>query len=418
MIKKGWLLFLAVLLTAGFAGTSYAASSVTLSGQVRLRGEYRDNADWTDATSDGASSVTQRTRLTANAKVNDKVSAKITLQDTRIWGSEASTATTGNDTQAVDLKEGYFQVALNPCISLKAGRQVIAKGDQRILGGLEWSNFSRSHDGFALILTKDVATVTAAWLKTTETNSTAATATDNDTDHYLVYAEIKAIENNQIDAYAILRRNGSTSFKPESLWTVGARVAGKVPAANVDYTVEVPLQFGDTGTQTAGSDNSYAGWAAFLKAGYTVPGANKIRLGVEYDMWSGDDQVTAGGDRDDYVNLGLGTDHAHYGYMDIMNPGKSGTKGNSLWGLNVKANIIPDLSVYAAYWNSTLDEVATGASDNAGSEINLVATYKVAGGTKVQAGYGNYSPDTGTPGATTANQDNQDWAYLMFISNF
>ncbi|MCP3677842.1 MAG: alginate export family protein, partial [Deltaproteobacteria bacterium] len=361
MIKKGWLLFLAVVLTAGFAGTSYAAG-VDLSGQVVIKGEYRDNANFNDAVSDGTSHIDQRTRLTANAEVSDDVSVKITLQDTREWGNEGSTANTGTEGEGVDLKEGYLQVGnlLGSGLTLKAGRQVVAKGDQRILGGLEWSMSSRSHDGFALVHSSDAATVTALMLKTTELSSAAAPS-DEDTDHYGVYAEVTAVENNQIDGYVILRRNGDNQ---EQLYTIGARVAGKVPSANVDYTVEIPIQFGDAPTQfVAGTDDSYGGWAVFAKAGYTVPGENKIRLGVEYDTWSGD--ATADADTENYVNLGLGTDHAHYGAMDINNPGTAahGTAGLSLWGLNAKADVTPELSLYVAYWNATLNEVAAGASD-------------------------------------------------------
>ena len=87
MIKKGWILFLAVVLTAGFAGTSYAAS-VDLDGSVRVRAEYRENSDWNDTSDDENAWVEQRTRLTANATVSDDVSAKVTLQDSRVWGSE------------------------------------------------------------------------------------------------------------------------------------------------------------------------------------------------------------------------------------------------------------------------------------------------------------------------------------------
>ena len=151
----------------------------------------------------------------------------------------------------------------------------------------------------------------------------------------------------------------------------------------------------------------------------TVPGDLKVRLGAEYNLVSGDDN-TADGDMDTYVNLGLGTDHAHYGYMDVVNPATApaviagDVGGRSIWGLNVKANITPDLSLYVAYWNTTLPETAAGASDEVGGEINLVGTYKLAEGTKAQLGYGNFSPGD----AIGVNADNQDWAYLSVVTNF
>lgn len=423
MIKKGWLLFLAILLSAGFAGTSYAGS-VTLGGQVEVRAEYRENADFNDAATDENAWVEQRTRLTANAKVSDKVSAKITLQDSREWGSEGSTADTSKGTtNNVDLHEGYIDVALNPCLTARVGRQKVVKGDQRILGGFEWNVHARAFDGIALVMTKEVATVTAGWFKVKEAGNTgkvAGVASDQDADLWAAYAEVKAIPNNQLDLYATLLRNGKAAdgsgLKPNSLYTVGARLAGNVPAANVDYTVEIPLQFGDTGLQTVGTtDDSYGGYAVFVKAGYTVPGATKVRLGAEYNFISGDDQNTVDSDQDAYINMKLGTDHMNYGYMDINNPsGALGNGGKSLWSLNAKAQVTPDLSLYVAYWNATINEVTTGASDDNGAEIDLQAVYKVSTGTKLVAGYGNYSPGD----AQLVNGDNQDWAFLMLKAAF
>ncbi|MFQ5586632.1 MAG: alginate export family protein [Thermodesulfobacteriota bacterium] len=422
MIKKGWLLFLALLMSAGFVGTSYAAD-VTLSGQVRLRPEYRDNADFNDNADDTKSWVGQRTRLTANAKVSDDVSAKITLQDTRNWGTEGSTANTGGEAQSVDLKEGYLQLGnlFDTGLTLRAGRQKISKGDQRILGGLEWSNSARSFDAFALVHGSDAATVTAAWVKVTDRNSATGRTADDDTDLWAAYAELKMIPNNQLDLYAILLRDAfrGDGNKVKSLYTVGLRLAGKVENAGVDYTLEIPVQFGDTGTQLGGADGSYGGYAVFAKAGYTIPGENKIRIGVEYNNTSGDDNATDS-DSDAYVNLGLGTDHAHYGYMDINNPSTAdGNSGKTLYNLNVKANATPELSLYAAYWIATLNEVASGAKDDNGAELNLQAAYKLAAGTKLVAGYGHYfAGDVQDAASASGSADDQDWAFAMFITNF
>ena len=134
----------------------------------------------------------------------------------------------------------------------------------------------------------------------------------------IVYAEIKAIPNNQIDAYAILLRDGDDCCgfrnKPDSLYTIGARLAGNVENVGVDYTVEIPFQFGDTGTQMGSptaTDGSFGGYAIFVKGGYTVPGENKIRLGAEYNFGSGDDNsLTDSTHNKQFVDMGLGTNHA------------------------------------------------------------------------------------------------------------
>ena len=248
------------------------------------------------------------------------------------------------------------------------GRQAIVKGDQRILGGFEWNNNARSHDAIALVHASDAATVTAVWAKVAESGNigkVAGVASDQDVDLWLAYAELKNIPNNQIDVYALLLRNGNVTAGnlATSLYTIGGRLAGKVENVGVDYTVEVPFQFGDTGTQMAGSDGEFKGYAVFVKAGYTVPGENKVRLGAEYNLGSGDDNATDS-ESGAYVNMRLGTDHMHYGYMDI----NGNTPANRThWGLNAKANATPELSVYGAYWSHKATEVAAGAEDDLGA---------------------------------------------------
>jgi hypothetical protein len=314
------------------------------------------------------------------------------------------------------------------------GRQKIAKGDQRILGGLEWSSNARAFDGIALVHSNDAATVTAAWVKLSESGNVGKASgieSDQDTDLWVAYAEIKSIPNNQIDVYALLLRDGASSGLggplATSLYTIGARLAGNVENVGVDYTIEIPFQFGDVGDQTvAGSDDEFGGYAIFVKGGYTVPGDLKVRLGAEYNLVSGDDN-TADGDMDAYVNLGLGTDHAHYGYMDIVNPATASAViagdvgGRSIWGLNAKADVTPDLSLYVAYWNTTLPETAAGDSDEVGSELNLQAKYKLAENTSIVAGYGRFFTGDAIDDDVTAGggtPEDQDWAFAMFTTNF
>ena len=425
MIKKGWLLFLAVVLTAGFAGTSYAAS-VDLSGQVRVRAEYRENFDFDSSPNavDENAWVEQRTRLTANATVSDDVSAKITLQDTRNWGQEGSTANTAAGPEATDLHEGYLQVGnlLGSDLALKMGRQKIAKGDQRILGGLEWSSNARAFDGIALVHSSDQATVTAAWVKVFESQWFGPGGSDQDTDLWVAYAEIKAIPNNQIDVYAILARDGDVGGAQlaDSLYTIGARLAGNVENVGVDYTVEIPFQFGDTGTQEGSptaTDGSFGGYAIFVKGGYTVPGENKIRLGAEYNIGSGDDNG-ADSDEETFIDMKLGTNHMHYGYMDING---NTVSNRTHWNVNAKANVTPELNLYAAYWGHKITESGT-SDDDLGSEINLQAKYNLAAGTTLVVGYGHATPggqqDALAVLAGRSGADAQDWAFMMFNTNF
>src|SRR3972149_701459 len=105
--------FAAAITAAWVIPAPVTAADVTLSGQYRLRSEFRDNADFSTATTDNTSFYGQRVRLTAKAQATDDTSVKITLQDTRNWGASQAAAggpgltDTGN---TLDLHESYVNV--------------------------------------------------------------------------------------------------------------------------------------------------------------------------------------------------------------------------------------------------------------------------------------------------------------------
>jgi len=80
----------------------------------------------------------------------------VLLQDARVWGGTAGSANglgTANSRseENTDLREAYLAVKnlIGP-LGLVAGRQILSYGDQRLVGGLEWTNVGRSFDGFRL----------------------------------------------------------------------------------------------------------------------------------------------------------------------------------------------------------------------------------------------------------------------------
>jgi len=150
-MKRILLSAFAVAITAAWA-VPVSAADVSLSGQYRLRGEYRNNVDYNEDAGDDRAAWTQRVRLTANAKATDDTSVKITIQDTRTLGatgvlSDASTSTTITNT--VDLHEAYVNISnlLEQPVTLRAGRQELAYGDERVIGSFNWSNNGRAFDG-------------------------------------------------------------------------------------------------------------------------------------------------------------------------------------------------------------------------------------------------------------------------------
>ncbi|MBR58144.1 MAG: hypothetical protein CMH54_09000, partial [Myxococcales bacterium] len=114
--------------------------SVSTSADVRARGEMRNNhTDLSSDTSDRQTDYNQRLRFGLVYKATDKVSAHITAQDARAFGSELSPSA---DDGELGLYEGY--VSLEPPmakgLTVDIGRMGLAYGSGMLIGTDDWSN--------------------------------------------------------------------------------------------------------------------------------------------------------------------------------------------------------------------------------------------------------------------------------------
>lgn len=409
------------------AWTVPASADVTFNGEYRARGEWRENLDFDDDTTDTQSFIGQRVRLTANAQATDDVSFKITLQDTRNWGAAPNTIgggpnLTDSGDNHLDLHESYINISnfFDTPVSLRIGRQELSYGDQRLIGSFNWSNNGRSFDAVKAMVTTDLANIDIFASKIEDKNITAGNS-DNDQDFYGIYATTNVVPNHTLDLYALLLRDGNYTGLPvtANIYTVGARLAGSV--AGLDFTVELPYQFGDfDGT---GVDTDIKAWAFAAKAGYTVPGAPmNLRLGAEYNYATGTEDGED--DAETFFNL-FPTNHDKMGFMDLQ-----AWRNVNAWSLNVSADVTEKIRVHVAYWDISRAEgdddwyqaghwnlggsgLTANDDKEIGSELDLVASYKYNNNVTIEAGLSRFFA-----GDALDPDDDQDWAYLQVTGRF
>ncbi|MEK6758323.1 MAG: alginate export family protein [Deltaproteobacteria bacterium] len=462
-MKRILLSVFAVAITAVWVAP-VSAADVTLGGHYRLRGEYTNNADFNKSINDHSDSWGQRVRLTANAKATDDTSVKITLQDTRTWGSTQATAggpgltDTGN---TLDFHESYMNVenVFDTGVAFRAGRQELVYGDERLIGAFGWSNNGRSFDALKAVYKNDIVNIDLFTSKIIEKSPT-----NNDTNFSGIYATIKAIPDNVIDVYFLhlrdsnsatgvspfgfgatignttLTSDGATYLSdPAKLNTFGVRVKGAV--SGLDYTVELPVQRGTITTNTREYDIKAYAFAA--KLGYNLPTPIKARVGVEYDYASGDKDAgtTATPDTDlqTFSNL-FPTNHDKLGLMDTQ-----AWRNVKAWNLNATLEPTDKLKLLVSFWDFSLaqkndawysaaqwnNNTNTGAtlvrranssngSKDLGNEIDLVASYKYNSAVSAEVGYGRYFVGKFAENNTANSNDveDMDWAYLMLTTNF
>src|SRR3989304_121460 len=201
----------------------YSAEVATsVSGELRLRPEYRDNADFNKDAADTQSFYGQRVRLGVNASINSDLSGFIQLQDTRNWGEEGGTASFTDGSEKLDIHQANVTLRnINGSpLSLKVGRQELAYGDQRLVGSPGWRNRGRAFDTIKLSYATGIADIDFWTAKVVENNGCTDGVTppcpvpskgDNNTDFYGIYSTFKSslIPGSNLQAYLLYKRDGS-----------------------------------------------------------------------------------------------------------------------------------------------------------------------------------------------------------------
>ncbi len=390
-MKKLFGMIAAVAMVA--AGVAPAlAGDIELSGEVRVRHEVKKNMNWDDNNQDGNNTTSQRTRINAKTEVDDRTTAFISLADVRNWGEDTQGGAANQDSDGVHLNEGWLKINnLFGSVALKAGRQRLSYGKQRLLGALEWTDTGNRWDAFNFLYRSEGVDVDTFFAErsnsssdctetyTVDTNAAnpltpidVATACAG-TDHSLngIYATIKnVVPSSKADVY-VIQKTGAGEM---DFMTMGLRVAGK--GAGIDWDVEFMSQSGD---KTKTLDQSAAAWVADL--GYTLADvAGGLRIGAQ--LWAADG---ASGSDAAFDNL-YPTNHFKYGISDIAGTNLSDREG---MGISVTAKPAEGMKVKAEY----LMVEAEASGVDIGTEINLGVWYSLTEKTKLYAYGVQFDPD-------------------------
>lgn len=130
------------------------SDGLKIGAMLRFRPEMKYNYDFDRSKNDNSEFVGQKIQFWIEKDFNEQIKAKITFQDARVWGAETGSASglnTANDStkQSTDIREAWVDVKnlIGP-VSLQSGRQILRYGEERLVGGLDWTNVGRSFDGF------------------------------------------------------------------------------------------------------------------------------------------------------------------------------------------------------------------------------------------------------------------------------
>ena len=222
-------------------------------------------------------------------------------------------------------------------------RQVLALGDERLLGPSEWSNFGRSFDAARVTLPRVGGGVDlfAASIVQIQPGAKPGWHANHSSSHDLfagAYSRFAPARDLAIEPYLFLRRSdkdlvysgpAGTSRPydiPQKIATLGAKLAGPLGHPSLRFDANFAAQTGEArGRQQVGNAFAYPGpawldhraWAAHAGIAWTPSiGSHPVRLYLEANRASGD-RDPADGRTESFLNL-FPSNHKLYGTMDVI----------------------------------------------------------------------------------------------------
>lgn len=283
--------------------------------EVRWRNEFRDNADFI-AADDFDHFLGQRLRVRLRVRAHPHLSFYVEGQDTWLFGAERDKII---HNLASNLHQAYldWKPGGSAHWELRAGRQELAYGRERLLGAFNWDNVGRSFDAAHLRYRHPAWTSDLFWGRLVDVRRRGAPHRPGNRDLYGVYlTHAPKLAAGRTEVYAFflrdgLRTGGELDLLPESarIFTLGFRRVWS-PTAGFRYEVENAWQFGERGP------DRHRAVAVVGSGGYAWGGRWQPSLALEYAFASGE-QDPSDGRSNEFNNL-FPTNHLHYGYADLV----------------------------------------------------------------------------------------------------
>ena len=427
---------LAIILSSGIPRMN-AQEPLKISGELRMRGEARNNADFNSERLDGTVQVFNRLRLGFLQNLDDGLLIFVQLQDSRIWGEEGSSLTPLNK---IDLHQAYLQIdrpAELP-FTILVGRQKLAFGSERLLGNFEWDNVSRSFDALKVRVGSEDQSLDF-WLAQVRDHTAPTVARNQELGG--VFFSSQRLLPTAVESYLLIlydARNFESVANPAppgqqdepsktlALYTIGARCNGQI-GQRWHYDLEGAYQTGSRGFR----DISAYGLALYADYALAKPWSPAIHAG--YILGSGD-RNPRDGKSETFANL-FPDAHRYLGAMDYaswsnisagylgfsISPREKFSLGADWHRLSLaKAN---DAWYRAGGFNigtppEFYRKAVPAAGRQLGHEIDLYLSYLYRQRVNLTAGLSNFFAGKFIKTTGGLRADDSIWAYLAVTAKF
>lgn len=306
------------------------------------------------------------------------------------------------DIDTLDLQNGFIDLRVplgdEVMATLRAGRQELLFGRQRLVSPLDWANTRRTFDGFSGIVSLHGWSIHGFWAQPVRVLKYEFNTPESSADFFGVYATGPApYINGTLDLYWLgLHREGPMTFNQtsgrERRHTLGARLGGRVGATGFDYDLEGAYQFGDVG------DGDISAFMVATQIGYRFAEVwSAPRVFVGFDYASGD--RSPGGNVQTFNQL-FPLGHAYLGWIDAI-----GRQNIIALSSGVTFSPVERLTVDLHghyFWRANREDAlynvgggvsrpgAAGISREVGGEIDLLLRYQLDVHTQLMLGFSHF----------------------------
>lgn len=410
------------VLVVAMLATFNSFAQFSLDGEFRPRTEYRHGfGTLIPEDVDPGYGISTRVRLNAGYKT-EIYSFYLSLQDVMVWGENRQILPKDlNNSFAVF--QAWANIRLGEKWSTKLGRQTLVYDDQRILGGLDWAQQGRNHDGALLKYKTESFTgdfVFAFNQDYEDISGFQSVGNAYNTTGFFSYKTMQMAHlNKKWENFAVsllLMNNGFQNFEVDEVTADGLSNL-QTFGTHLSYKKNKFSALGNVYLQTGerqGEVKVKGAYLAGLDLGYKI--SSKVGLGAGLEVISGNDGDA--GETGAFFPL-YGTNHKFNGFMDYFYVGNH-ANSIGLFDVHASANVTfnEKSSLLVKVLNFSGEQELASGDKQLGTEVDLVYTQKFKG-FAIKGGYSHMFAADGMYELKGVAEDvaanTQNWAWLMLV---